>query len=290
MVMNNMRNFRVVRFGFESISPERAKQILLSNDGNRNLRPKDVDAYAKFMRRGSWRDDLGDPIHISVNGRLLNGQHRLNAVVLSGATIKFMVFYMEPIDGFGDLTAMGMPIDRGALRSMSDITGLADKAARIVSTMVRDLAKNGTQLVRDPDIILNCYNDLKQSIDYVLNKCNTSSRYYSQAPIKSIIILRHAQGYDFTEQYFNVLNHKYNLLTNSWNSWVRTIEKRGGIHHQPGRKETMCYTWSVTNPLRDNDKILQIRNSESYYDEIVNAFYGFCGNSIMQINKNKMSA
>jgi hypothetical protein len=278
--MDKLRDFKVVRFGFENISPERAKEILLKNECNRNIRQRDVEMYSKFMKKGSWRQDLGEPIHLSVNGRVLNGQHRLNAVVLSGMTIKFMIFYMEPIDGLGELTATGMPIDRGAMRSISDLTGIPPKSSQIVTTMIRDLSKNGHQSVRDPEIILGCYDDLKSNIEYVLQKCNTSSRTFSQSSIKSVIILRNAQGYDFTEEYINILNHKYNLLTNGWNSWIRIIEGYAGRHQQPERREIMCYTWAVTDPMRNHEKKLQIKKMETCFDEIVNTFYGFCMNSL----------
>jgi hypothetical protein len=45
---------------------------------NRDMRPQHVDAYAEEMPAGRWRDS-SDPISITADGHVLNGQHRLAA-------------------------------------------------------------------------------------------------------------------------------------------------------------------------------------------------------------------
>jgi hypothetical protein len=47
---------------------------------NREILPRRVESYVKQMRAGEWRDLLSDPITITDEGHVVNGQHRLAAI------------------------------------------------------------------------------------------------------------------------------------------------------------------------------------------------------------------
>lgn len=70
----------------EIITPELAKKYLGGNEGNRKIRPQVVAAYMADMLNGNWNDspDIVTPIMISREGRLIDGQHRLTAVSMTG--------------------------------------------------------------------------------------------------------------------------------------------------------------------------------------------------------------
>lgn len=70
------------------VDPSDAKSLLERNTNNRKLRETVVDYYANEMINGNWVDN-GDPIRIARSGRLLNGQHRLSAVVKAGVSLPF---------------------------------------------------------------------------------------------------------------------------------------------------------------------------------------------------------
>lgn len=72
------------------VTPEIAEQWLRNNKVNRKLRKSRVNAYARDMSSGSWRD-AESMIMLDGNGQLLNGQHRLSAIIQSGATVEFVV-------------------------------------------------------------------------------------------------------------------------------------------------------------------------------------------------------
>jgi hypothetical protein len=79
-----------------TITPDLAKTILAEkNIGNRPLNKKYVEQLAKEMRKNAWKVN-GDTICLNAS-RLIDGQHRLSAVVLSGVTIQSFV-----IDGLPD--------------------------------------------------------------------------------------------------------------------------------------------------------------------------------------------
>lgn len=96
-----------------TITPEYASELLKFNTNNRNLRPNIVEKYAKRMRGGEWVLS-NDAITISKGNVLLNGQHRLSAVVKSGVACPFLVFYGAEDKAYDIM-------DRPVVRSMGDV-------------------------------------------------------------------------------------------------------------------------------------------------------------------------
>lgn len=72
------------------VTPQMAKELLDGNEVNRNVSPDRVDRYKRAMTRGQWAF-IGDPIRQSVDGRILDGQHRLIAIEESGVTVPLVV-------------------------------------------------------------------------------------------------------------------------------------------------------------------------------------------------------
>ena len=93
-----------------TITPETAPEMLAHRDEHqRNVRFYKVQIMAGLMKQGPtvWMLN-GDSIKFDKNGSLIDGQHRLEAVVLSGATIQsYVVRGLEP-KSFSTLDA-GIP-------------------------------------------------------------------------------------------------------------------------------------------------------------------------------------
>lgn len=53
--------------------------LLAGSQLNREIRPQRVEEYLEEMKAGRWHDLLSDPISITADGFVLNGQHRLAA-------------------------------------------------------------------------------------------------------------------------------------------------------------------------------------------------------------------
>ena len=73
-----------------AVTPTVASAWLRRNDANRKLRQRAVKQYAHDIRRGAWKP-TGETIKFSTTGRLLDGQHRLAAIVDSGVSIEMSV-------------------------------------------------------------------------------------------------------------------------------------------------------------------------------------------------------
>jgi hypothetical protein len=75
---------------WEDINPTTAAQYLESMEGNRAVRQSRVDFYAAQMRAGLWRE-THQGIAFDHQLHMIDGQHRMWAIVESGCTIRIMV-------------------------------------------------------------------------------------------------------------------------------------------------------------------------------------------------------
>lgn len=79
-----------------TVTPEMAESWLKRNKSNRPLNNTILKFLLSEIGNGNWKMS-NDCISFDVNGILINGQHRLNAVVVSGKSLQFMVAVgMEP--------------------------------------------------------------------------------------------------------------------------------------------------------------------------------------------------
>jgi hypothetical protein len=98
------------------MTPPRAQEILQANVRNRKLRRPYVKRLAEAMTRGEWTMN-GEPIQVALDGTLLNGQHRLSAVVESGVTIPTLLVTGLSVDAL-------RTVDSGSRRNLSDVLAL----------------------------------------------------------------------------------------------------------------------------------------------------------------------
>jgi hypothetical protein len=94
------------------MTPELAAELLELNTRNRKLKPTRVDSLVRELQDGEWRFN-GDAVRVSNDARLLDGQHRLEAVVQSGITAPMLL--IEGIQEDAQAT-----IDAGLMRTYAD--------------------------------------------------------------------------------------------------------------------------------------------------------------------------
>lgn len=94
------------------VGPELATTWLEKNTANRQVRPSRVKEYAQAMTDGRWLY-TADPIRFDEAGRLIDGQHRLLAVVRSGTEQQ-----MHVVRGLAPQAQDAL--DTGAARTASD--------------------------------------------------------------------------------------------------------------------------------------------------------------------------
>ena len=80
------------RIEWVNVTPDVAKQLLgINYDKQRNIQPSRVDVYSRDMANGNWNPLASGTIQISSDGKVVDGQHRLLAVIKSGVTIPMKV-------------------------------------------------------------------------------------------------------------------------------------------------------------------------------------------------------
>lgn len=118
----------------KTINPALAEELLKNNVFNRTVHKKTVNFYASQMRRGQWELN-GEPIIIAKSGRVLDGQHRLYAVIESNTTIKTLMIYGVEDRTF-DTINQGKPRSGGDVLSIAGVPN-ARRASSIISVYNR---------------------------------------------------------------------------------------------------------------------------------------------------------
>lgn len=92
---NDPQSLSKVHFEIQWISPDKARDYLATNVCNRACSKASVKRWADTIKAGAWKLS-SDAITFDWNGVLINGQHRLNALIETGATMPFVVAYNFP--------------------------------------------------------------------------------------------------------------------------------------------------------------------------------------------------
>jgi hypothetical protein len=101
------------------VDPGQAAHWLQNNFVNRPLSQDVVDAYARDMVLGNWVQ-THQGVAFNDLDHLIDGQHRLSAIVKSGRTVRMMVTFGLPSKIKGkEMTTMDA-VDRGKQRSVAD--------------------------------------------------------------------------------------------------------------------------------------------------------------------------
>ena len=99
-----------------TITPEIAEALLAKNTTNRPLDKKKVQAWLKEMQANRWKL-THQGVAFASDGTLVDGQHRLHAIIENGTTVEMLVFLDCDKDSFDVL-------DVGKQRSHNDILRL----------------------------------------------------------------------------------------------------------------------------------------------------------------------
>lgn len=115
-----------------TVTPEMASEWLKRNEHNRNKKPKQLAKITRSMDLGEFRF-AGDPIRFDKKQRLIDGQHRLTAIVRSGEAQPLLV-----MSGFDE--EIQMHVDQNSVRQAGDqvmMFGPADKGGNNWASIAR---------------------------------------------------------------------------------------------------------------------------------------------------------
>ncbi|MBB2892111.1 hypothetical protein [Flexivirga oryzae] len=114
----------------QTITPAKAAALLESNTSNRPLSRATVRVFAEAMKRGEWKT-THQGIAVDTNGLLVDGQHRLAAIVEADLPVKRTVFTEVSPDSFDVL-------DTGKKRNAADVLAIeGEKNTLLLAAMLR---------------------------------------------------------------------------------------------------------------------------------------------------------
>jgi len=112
------------------ITPAIASELLKANVSNRRIKEPVVLRYSNDMKSGRWKENTAEMIKISDTGAILDGQHRLKALVMANVSLYFYVATNVPNDVFDVL-------DTGSNRNASDVFYISGvKNDRLASAII----------------------------------------------------------------------------------------------------------------------------------------------------------
>lgn len=99
-----------------TLTPEYAHELLSRNPRNRNIRRANLETVKRAITNREWELN-GEAIKIDIDGYMLDGQHRCQAVIETGISIKTFL-----IEGLPPETQVTM--DTGKARSLADFLAM----------------------------------------------------------------------------------------------------------------------------------------------------------------------
>lgn len=132
-----------------TLTPGLAGELLKLNPDNRNIRKAKLEQFVHDMQRGTWTFN-GEPLIISQDGLINDGQHRLRAAVEANTTLP-MLFV------FGVEREARLTVDQGSARTAGDFLGMEGVENAVVAAAIARLVmaierENYTRLFREHDL------------------------------------------------------------------------------------------------------------------------------------------
>jgi len=128
-----------------SVSPAMAEALLACNSRNRYMTQSMVLRYADMMAAGLWRLTT-EGIAIGNDSVLINGQHRLRAIVTAGVTVQMTVWFGCKPDEF-EVADQGKKRTAAQVLSIKDVPNPAVAAAlAAILTLQRNFDNGGNGL------------------------------------------------------------------------------------------------------------------------------------------------
>ena len=241
----------------QEISPDVAKQYIRTNNQNRPLRKRRVDYYAKLMERGKWKL-THQGIAFDKNGVMIDGNHRMHAVVQSGLTMPFMVTHGIDHDTF-DVVDVGYKRTAGNIFAIHGVKNYQEHASGIPRYMrmaTTSSHRQGASGFRISDFGAFTYGDFYDFyrenagfLDVVSNDC---TRYYKQYKILTKSTIYAYYCFLYFEK-----NHAKPIIDDFFNSLY--------MFTHSARSNSPTLLFRILMKHHAGDKVLSKEEQEAYF-------------------------
>lgn len=253
----------MITFTFESITPLLAAQYLARNLNNRAITKERVLSLSRDMQSGAFLV-THQCIAFNSNGELIDGQHRLSAVVASGKTVQMYVARYERTE-----SAMALPLDTGLTRKHYDILDISKKQAELASAILR--IKGGPKTFTTNDV-QTCIDKHLECITKVMESNNNTAKHRSSAGAKAAIVLlceRYKEDAPvIIDQFVKFVNFNLDGMWQSVAACVRALENIRAQGGSSVQRMVAVRVWYAFKPENRDLKIIRIMDEAAILAEM----------------------
>lgn len=170
----------MIRWDLVNVTPEIAAKWLTKNDVNRKLREHRCAFLARAIEDGKWIT-THQGIAFAKSGRLLDGQHRLRAIIMCGQSVDIWVATNVPESAF-DVMDSGMP------RKMHERLKSDPRRTAIATTLFRTVGPRAVPHEYEIQLMLDILDPAFGRLD-TIPRSNKSSRL-TKASVMAAVALR----------------------------------------------------------------------------------------------------
>lgn len=138
--MGNVTGSATLKASVKTINPKLARDLLRREHRNRRLNNARIERYAAVMSEGEWV--LAEPLMFNCDGSLIDGQHRLQAVIRANKPVEFLV-----VEGY-ERERTFAKIGDGAPRTLSNWLEIQGEVLPgILATVIRYAARDAAGFI-----------------------------------------------------------------------------------------------------------------------------------------------
>lgn len=240
----------------ETIGPELAKTYLKNNTANRNVRRTHVKWLAGMMSRGQWKL-THQGIAFDLAGRLIDGQHRLMAIIEAGVPVELVVTRGVETSGF-------YVCDLAVGRTAADVTGMPREEVEVLAVLAnlsRDADLGGKT---GPDEITRLHAVFGDACGQITK---TTKRGTTRATVRAAFVLALAEGFVVASTYQKLAVWDFDGLTPVMSALVKQLLERASRGGSEQRAQEFVRTLYALNPENENCGKIQIKNVRDHLNE-----------------------
>ena len=199
------------------VTPALAQEWLSSNDhGQRTVRKGTIETYASEMAKGNWKL-LPEMIIFNEEGKLVNGQHRLHAVIKANVPIRLWIASAPGVQ-------VSDSLDRGLQRRVSDLLGWTTSKAATAAALYRLQSMEFDNARITKDDTLAAYAAAKEDFDALYEKSN---RTFAPASVQAALIFARPVNLEAVDDFNAALRSGANLKVGdpvlTFRNWLMSV-------------------------------------------------------------------
>lgn len=231
-----------VELQFVSITPALAAAWLQRNVKNRKVKTVTLASYVTDMKNQAWLT-THQGVAFNERGELIDGQHRLLAIVESKATVTMLVStgWLE-----GGRKKTMDAVDRGVVRSLADQLGLqhamvnAGEVVKVANALVGCCTGMSKVFKSTTDMVLQVVGIYREELAYVLAR-PLKDHGLKQATVTACLAMCRAQWPARMDEVIARLQHGENLDRENALLWLRNWLMSGNSQERDVIRATTFY-------------------------------------------------